>query len=128
MGRHPDCDIVVDVGAVSRQHAKIVHQGDAYFVEDLKSRNGTFLNEQMIQGRHRLGHGDRVRVCDVTFVFQAREPGEIPTEESPGKSRSGFGAVLVDDGSTLAPRCSAARASSARTQSPSRVIPTTSSS
>ena len=44
LGRHPDCDVVLDVGAVSRQHARITKSGEDYLVEDLQSRNGTFLN------------------------------------------------------------------------------------
>ena len=51
LGRHPDCDIVLDIGAVSRQHARILKLDDGFFVEDLHSRNGTFLNEQSVRGR-----------------------------------------------------------------------------
>ncbi len=69
LGRHPDCDIVVDVGAVSRQHAQITREDDDYYVEDLKSRNGTFVNGQITQGRHKLLNNDRLRICDVLFTF-----------------------------------------------------------
>lgn len=69
LGRHPECDIVVDLGAVSRQHAKIVTaQGDS-FVEDLNSRNGTFVNDERVEGRRKLKQGDELRICDVTFEF-----------------------------------------------------------
>ena len=44
IGRHPDCHIVVDAGAVSRFHAKVVRDNDEFSVLDLGSRNGTFLN------------------------------------------------------------------------------------
>ena len=54
MGRSPDCDIVLDVGAVSRQHAQISAASKDYFVEDLKSRNGTFVNGELIHGRPQL--------------------------------------------------------------------------
>jgi sigma-B regulation protein RsbU (phosphoserine phosphatase) len=69
LGRHPDCDVVIDVGAVSRYHAQIVQEGADFFVEDLKSRNGTYVNEQIISGRHRLVPGDTVRVCEVSYKF-----------------------------------------------------------
>lgn len=69
LGRHPECDIVVDLGAVSRQHAKIITaQGDSY-VEDLNSRNGTFVNDERVEGRRHLKQGDELRICDVTFEF-----------------------------------------------------------
>ncbi|MEO2011356.1 MAG: FHA domain-containing protein, partial [Pirellulaceae bacterium] len=48
LGRHPDCEIVIEVGAVSRQHARVssTPKEGVYVVEDLGSRNGTFLNGQ----------------------------------------------------------------------------------
>src|SRR5436305_1133924 len=45
LGRHPDCDVVIEVGAVSRNHCQIVREGNAYRLEDLGSRNGTFVND-----------------------------------------------------------------------------------
>jgi serine phosphatase RsbU (regulator of sigma subunit)/pSer/pThr/pTyr-binding forkhead associated (FHA) protein len=89
LGRHPECDIVVDAGAVSRHHAQLFRVGSEFFVEDMNSRNGTFVNDQMIFGRHRLRQGDRIRVCDIAFVFQG-------DEFSPDDPPSGV-AVLVDD-------------------------------
>src|SRR5262245_41925194 len=43
VGRHPGCDIRVPDETVSRRHARIISQRGGYFVEDLGSRNGTFL-------------------------------------------------------------------------------------
>jgi len=74
MGRHPDCDIVLDAASVSRQHAQIVREGDQFFVEDLHSRNGTFVNGRAIQGRHPLADGDRLKICDLSLVFFSKEP------------------------------------------------------
>ena len=48
LGRHPECDIVLESGSVSRQHAKDVRAGTSYQLEDLKSRNGTFINGRLI--------------------------------------------------------------------------------
>ncbi len=70
LGRHPECDIVIDVGAVSRHHAQLVRVADQYYVEDLKSRNGTYVNGSLLDGRHRLDEGDHIRVCDISFLFQ----------------------------------------------------------
>ena len=75
LGRLPECQIVINVGAVSRNHAKIAREGSAYFLEDLKSRNGTYLNNQLLKDRRRLSHGDKVKVCDVEFTFA----DDIPT-------------------------------------------------
>ncbi len=50
LGRHPDCTIVLESGSVSRQHAKILKREDGCYIQDLKSRNGTFVNGQLISG------------------------------------------------------------------------------
>lgn len=93
MGRHPECNIVIDIGAVSRHHAQVVYEGGKYFVEDLNSRNGTFLNEQPITGRAPLNHGDRLRICDTTFTFQHKTASSALVGDPP----SGFTTLLVDD-------------------------------
>jgi serine phosphatase RsbU (regulator of sigma subunit)/pSer/pThr/pTyr-binding forkhead associated (FHA) protein len=69
LGRHPECDIVLEVGAVSRQHAQVLRVGEEYFVEDLKSRNGTFVNDTQIAGRQKLHQNDQVKICDLVFAF-----------------------------------------------------------
>lgn len=101
MGRHPECQIVIDVGAVSRQHAAVVREGSDYYLEDLNSRNGTFLNDEAtkIESRRQLKTGDVVRVCEVSFTFHGDLP---PLPFTPGgKHRltegAGLGTMMVDD-------------------------------
>lgn len=69
LGRSADCDIPLEAPAVSRRHAAIVLENGLYFVEDLKSRNGTVLNGTRVFDRARLGDGDRIVVCDQEFRF-----------------------------------------------------------
>ncbi|MCA9214911.1 MAG: SpoIIE family protein phosphatase [Planctomycetales bacterium] len=88
LGRHPDCDIVVDAGAVSRQHARLFREGPKFFVEDMQSRNGTYVNGRMIYDRHGLSDGDQIRVCDVSFTFH---------QETSTLGSSHNMTVLVDD-------------------------------
>lgn len=54
LGRHPECDIVLEVGAVSRQHARILQINGDFYLEDMNSRNGTFLNDKRLEGRQKL--------------------------------------------------------------------------
>ena len=75
MGRHPDCDVVIEVGAVSRHHAQVVMIDGEHYVEDLSSRNGTFVNDRLLHSRHRLAEDDLLRVCDVSFAFHGSPPG-----------------------------------------------------
>ena len=99
MGRHPDCDIVLDVGAVSRQHAQIVIVNDEFFVEDLESRNGTFVNGQLVRGRKLLQENDRVKICDLLFSFHhgLPPPGGGKEPQPPSSSGSSV-ALIMDDG------------------------------
>lgn len=96
LGRHPDCDIVLDVKAVSRQHARISRMDGKHFIEDLRSRNGTFVNEQPVEGRRALADGDQVRICDLVFVFHEGPPEEAVNawERDHGVEAT---ALLVDD-------------------------------
>jgi len=65
-------DLAVAYSAVSRRHARLIREGDVYFVEDLGSSNGTFLNGQTLNGRHPLKSGDRIQLGQaVTLIYQA---------------------------------------------------------
>lgn len=74
LGRHPACQIVLDNGAVSRQHARISQQGESYFVEDLSSRNGTQLNGAPLCEPTELHDHDELRICEFVFEYLVDEP------------------------------------------------------
>jgi serine phosphatase RsbU (regulator of sigma subunit)/pSer/pThr/pTyr-binding forkhead associated (FHA) protein len=69
LGRNPDCAVVIPVTSVSREHAQILRLGGKFFIEDKQSRNGTFVNNQAINGRTPLKNSDRIRICDFVAVF-----------------------------------------------------------
>tara|TARA_R110002095_G_scaffold187932_1_gene165192 strand:- start:1078 stop:2802 length:1725 start_codon:yes stop_codon:yes gene_type:complete len=69
MGRHPNCEIVLDNVAVSRYHAQILESHGFYYLEDLHSRNGTFLNGTIIEGRTELHENDTISICDIQMQF-----------------------------------------------------------
>jgi diguanylate cyclase (GGDEF)-like protein len=66
VGRHPESELCVDDQGLSRHHARFTRIGDQYWLEDLASSNGTFVNGNRISG-HELKNGDTVqfgpRVC-----------------------------------------------------------------
>src|SRR5690606_24146576 len=68
-------------------------------VEDLGSRNGTFVNDAQLAQPHLLQHGDSIRVCDVSFEFKQEGYRPPPTATVDLKTDAGgaFGAVMVDD-------------------------------
>jgi two-component system response regulator HydG len=76
IGRAPDNEIVLPENAVSRYHAEIERRHGNYFVSDLDSKNGVFVNE-VRRDNFRLHRGDRVTVGDTTLVFEA--PQELKT-------------------------------------------------
>lgn len=96
MGRHPECDIVLESGSVSRQHAKIVRAGVGYVLEDLKSRNGTFVNGRLINEPTKLLEGDTVRICDIELNYHEEAQSSIQTVHP--SEGSGLGIMIVDDG------------------------------
>jgi phosphoserine phosphatase RsbU/P len=100
LGRHPECDVVIDAGAISRYHAKIVFNDGGYWIEDLKSRNGTFVNGQMIGGPTRLQESDQIRICDVELAFYSGERPEFLGPDNDSSSAFGFLAEDEDAHST----------------------------
>jgi serine phosphatase RsbU (regulator of sigma subunit) len=76
LGRAPENKIVVNDSAVSRRHAEIVLRDDGYWIQDLKSKNGTKVNGTLIQTPSRLNPGDRIDIgpCQIHFARDT-EPG-----------------------------------------------------
>lgn len=62
IGRGRHCDLVIDSGKVSREHAAIVREPDGWWIEDLGSANGTWFQQQRLQ-RRRIEDGDEYYVC-----------------------------------------------------------------
>jgi serine phosphatase RsbU (regulator of sigma subunit) len=96
LGRSPECDIVLDMAAVSRRHALIAHENGAYFIRDNESRNGTLVNNQKVTQRSQLRDGDQILICDVAFEFRQKpRPGILATV--PEVSSSLLGPRMEDD-------------------------------
>jgi pSer/pThr/pTyr-binding forkhead associated (FHA) protein len=69
LGRHPDSEISLDDITVSRRHAEIVRQGEDFVVADTGSLNGTYVNNQRIDGPIELHSGDDLQVGKFRLVF-----------------------------------------------------------
>jgi serine phosphatase RsbU (regulator of sigma subunit)/pSer/pThr/pTyr-binding forkhead associated (FHA) protein len=69
LGRHPNCQIVLQNNVVSRHHAQILESHGTFYVEDLRSRNGTYVNANKIESRTELHDGDEIRLCDIVLQF-----------------------------------------------------------
>jgi pSer/pThr/pTyr-binding forkhead associated (FHA) protein len=84
VGRGRDADLVLADELVSRRHARVVAAGPGAVVEDLGSRNGTFVNGELIHGPTRLEPGDQLQL-GVTLVElrSARQIAEQPSAVHP---------------------------------------------
>jgi serine phosphatase RsbU (regulator of sigma subunit) len=69
IGREPTCDIMVSQSQISGRHAIILELGGSYFLEDLRSLNGTFVNGKRIDGRTVLASGDRLEFPGLSVTF-----------------------------------------------------------
>jgi DNA-binding winged helix-turn-helix (wHTH) protein len=76
IGRAEDASIRIDAGGVSRHHARIVVSGDEARVEDLGSKNGTFVGGQPVAGSCVLRDGDEIRVGPLALTFKLSPPGD----------------------------------------------------
>jgi pSer/pThr/pTyr-binding forkhead associated (FHA) protein len=69
IGRKPDNDLTIDDQRISSHHARIIKVQSVFFIEDLRSTNGTFVNEKQID-RHQLRDGDIIAVGQHHLIFQ----------------------------------------------------------
>src|SRR5438046_2926374 len=69
MGRNAECQVVINLPAVSREHALIRRIEGQFWIEDLKSRNCTFVNDRKVEERTKLKTSDRIKICDNIFEF-----------------------------------------------------------
>jgi hypothetical protein len=70
IGRSPDCEIFLDDVTVSRRHAVLVRRDAGFFIEDLGSLNGTFLNRRRIEsGPRELADGDELQIGKYRLTF-----------------------------------------------------------
>ena len=70
LGRDDACDIVIPVRQISRQHLRIKMDGGNAFVEDLRSKNGSWVNGYRLTGARELEDGDEIRIAkDIRLRF-----------------------------------------------------------
>ena len=69
IGRSPDCEIFLDDVTVSRKHAVLVKRDNGFFVEDLGSLNGTFVNRRRIEAETQLENGDELQIGKYRLSF-----------------------------------------------------------
>ena len=91
IGRKTDNDVVIENLAVSAHHAKIDSVGDGFVFIDLKSKNGSFVNEELVTS-HWLHDGDTINIGKHSLTFSYFE-----SEMKPEDKRSEMDKTMVMD-------------------------------
>lgn len=84
IGRGMSAAVRVDDPSISREHARIIRQGDCWQIMDLGSANGSLVNDLPVHGVCRLSNGDRIRLGGKKFLFHCGEPAEPAQPTSSG--------------------------------------------
>jgi DNA-binding winged helix-turn-helix (wHTH) protein len=88
IGRDENVTVWIDDSAVSRRHARIVVDAEGATLEDLGSKNGTFLRDAKIRGAVRLADRDEIHVGPARIVFRLyRKAGSTETASGRAMSR-----------------------------------------
>lgn len=84
VGRDETCQIRLATNEVSRQHCRLMCEGDRVVVYDLSSRNGTLINDVAIHGQAELHAGDILRIGPVAFQLVGKKShAGTPAKKSP---------------------------------------------
>lgn len=99
IGRSQDADLVLDDEKASRMHCVVRREGDTFFLKDLQSKNGTFVNGDPVADMQ-LSHGDRIKVgSTILNCVEERATGtntaihEVEEKMAQGK---GYGTILKE--------------------------------
>lgn len=79
IGRHPSCEWILVDETVSSRHARLSFRREQWWLEDLGSRNGTFLNGEALSAPVVLTDLDEVRCGQVSFTIAFETDGEEHT-------------------------------------------------
>jgi hypothetical protein len=81
LGRDPDLEVFLDAHDISRRHARITIAGNDATIEDLDSKNGTFVSDGRVDAATRLVDGASIRVGSVRLTFtRVQKRGSTETE------------------------------------------------
>ena len=90
IGREDSCEIVIPDRQISRRHARIYLSTEGVFLEDLGSKNGTYLNSQRIVGSQQLHEGDEIRIAFTqSFLFLSAD-ATLPLTDLPEEFQQAF--------------------------------------
>jgi len=84
IGRSSDNDLVLSARGVSRQHIAIMREANAVAIEDMGSRNGSFLNSVPVTCQTQVKHMDVIQLGDVVLRYEEVDYGDFGIDEQGG--------------------------------------------
>lgn len=90
IGRSDDVDLVVSDTSISRRHAMVVKRDDHFYLSDLGSTNGSFINKEQVIDPIRLAEGDKVALGSVVFKFTHQDEDDTVSPHAPQHGRQGW--------------------------------------
>jgi len=86
VGRAPQCHVRPTSPQVSERHCSLLQREDGFYLRDLESKSGTFLNDRRLRGGEiEVRDGDLVRVGPLTFIVQIGADQDAPGVQSADK-------------------------------------------
>ena len=89
LGRGEECDLTLDERQISRQHIRIYKEGNKFYVQDLESKNGTWVNGMQLKGVRELADGDEIQLALVTYIQFIGSGSTTPLPYEPPTTISG---------------------------------------
>jgi hypothetical protein len=102
LGRDETCHLVIPEREVSRQHIRIYKEDDAFYIADLDSRNGTWVNDEKLEGTRPLSDKDKIKLAHNTLIdyVGSNITAPIPTVELfEASAPAGTGNLKIDTAS-----------------------------
>lgn len=86
VGRHPECDVRIDLGKISRRHCCLALAYDRVMIRDLGSRNGLRVNGLLVE-EAQLHAGDEIAIGPILYRMEEEVPAPSPPPPSPPPPR-----------------------------------------
>ena len=83
LGRHPNNSVQLLDRIVSKEHCVVEYRGNRWYLRDLGSLNGTYVNEQRVAGESLLHHGDQIALGNTRAVFHDAASAPAPAPNAP---------------------------------------------
>jgi len=96
IGRVEGCQICLQHSKVSSQHARIIQQKGAFWLEDLNSTNGTFVNGKQLSKSHRLHHGDQIAIGEHSLRYISVGSTEKDDAMTEGDQLQDAGTMMIN--------------------------------